>query len=207
MISVDMQLTPKIIGDNISSDIVYKSFATIDDGHVEATKCNGVLVRASAFSRLLGMLLKFAKDNQTFADVYTNELYDDEEERILNDYLEKMSPKLGKVPTTFPLEDMNIIANMILKIARFNAVHTYINSKLSMCMLVQLVGSKVYDKDGVLSGKNSRDREMVLLNNKLCDIGKEIEGKTVSVSAENVIVTYHEFNVDSQFIMFYYTFV
>ena len=205
--SINMALTSKNIDDTISENVVYKSFATIDDAHAEATKCNGILVRASAFSRLLGMLLKFVKDNQTFADIYTNELYDDEEEQMLNDYLEKMSPKLGKVPTTFPLQDTDIIANMILKVIRFNSLHTYLNSKLSMCMLIQFVGSKVYDTDGFLSRKNSRDREMVLLNNKLCDIGKEIEGKTVSVSAENIIVTYHEFNTDSQFIMFYYTIV
>jgi len=161
-----------------------------------------IKVRAPAFSRLLGMLLKFAKDEQTFADVHSNEVYDEEEEEVLNDFLEKMTPKYGTVPSTFPTQDMDIIAKMILKVVRFNTVHTYISSKLSMCILVQLCGSMVLDKDGSMEDKNSRGKEMVLLNNKLCDIGKEIEGKDARVLAEEVTVTEHDFNQDSQFVVF-----
>jgi len=160
-----------------------------------------VQLRAPAFSRLLGMLLRFAKDGQTLADVYSNEIHDEEEEQVLNELLEKMVPKYGTVPSTFPTQDMDIIAKMILKVVRFNAAHTYISSKLSMCMIIQSVGL-VLDTNGTLAGKNMRDKEMVLLNNKLCDIGKLIIERNVIVTAEEVTVTGHEFNPDSQFVVF-----
>jgi len=143
-----------------------------------------IVIRAAAFSRLVRTVCGFAREY----------VFQHEE-------LKYMTAQIFDY-ATFTTDDMDLLAQMILEIVRLYCANPSVNSKMNMCMAIQLTGTKIMDVGNAFAERNKRAMEMTKLNNAFYDLSKKIEDKDVRVKVERTILQDHGFRPESEFVTF-----
>jgi hypothetical protein len=153
-------------------------------------------IRAPAFVRWITTI------NDTFMNVCDNLSRFDSENPDLIEIVRLMISR-GGASAEFPVKDTEILADMLLMVARFYATQEKVKTKFNMCTVIQLMGTvSTSMKREYFAEKNKRARECADLNNRLYEIGNKIKDKEVQASVEIVDVKDHGFHPNSEFILF-----
>jgi len=157
-----------------------------------------IQIRAPAFARLVKTIVGF-----TSREIFDDFPEDDEDDTVISLIRTRYINENG-ASTSFPTDDMDLLAKMILKVIRVYSRKPKISGKINMCTAIMMFGSLHIDMARAdFENKNKRAKEINDMNNAFYLISSEISsGKNVSVSAKLNQVENPDFHPDSQYVVF-----
>ena len=161
--------------------------------------CEEVIIRAPTFTRLIKHISDFKKTTNMFDDVLI-----DTTKEIANDDLNEIFKNIfneANIYQTFPVNDMDMLSGLFMKVIRFYVNEGGLHNKIIMCYAMQK-SFGLWMQSEELYEKSKRSEEVVELNNKFYELSKKIKGQIVNTTAEITTNNCHEFSPNSEFVKF-----